>query len=523
VTKNKYIQICGFAGAICCAFGGSSYVVQREFSVYVLVNACAGLFLIGIYLYHNIKDVIVTLLKTEQNASRKIAIHTVYVLLFVVLVNLFSSLFYSGKDFTRDNISSISPHSQKVVQWIKEPLAILYFTGADNSELEEYLLESYHYQNKNVSYRIVDPERHPQLAQKYGIQADGQAVVVHKDGFLKIPRMTEEYITNALIRLTQRSKNTVYFLTGHGEHGLDDRKSNQGYGMLFEELSNENYAVRSLALEPPHYYIPADATILVVGGPRREFTEFEKKALYEYMQNNGRMLIMADPVSHTGLEQFVKEWGIEMQDSVLLDVTFPSFAERAAARLRGTRALPMPILQVFSADFPSHDITEELKDKAIILSVARVVTRAEQEKPDMRMTVQPLARTTSAGWAETDTRALFREGTASRSPDEQPGPHDVAMLAVRGTAESNSAMIVIGDSDFVNNEYLFQLYNRDFILNCLAYLSSQESLISVRARHFYPSRVDYDPRVMGIIFTMSVLIFPQLLVIAGFIIWWLRR
>ena len=157
------------------------------------------------------------------------------------------------------------------------------------------------------------------------------------------------------------------------------------------------------------------------------------------------------------------------------------------------------------------------------MSVARSMGPVKKEKAVFDVKVEPLARTTDKGWGETDLEGLFKRGQVSGAIKDRRGPLIVSMLATKGDRDSNSKLLVIGDSDFVNNEFIYQLFNRDFFMNCMAYLSKQASLISVRPRHLFASRLDYDPVTMTRIFTVSVLIFPQLFLMAGIGIWWFRR
>ncbi|MFH1075107.1 MAG: GldG family protein [Candidatus Firestonebacteria bacterium] len=521
--NKRYYQISGFLGAVCLVCALSFFIVKRTFSVYALLNALLGAGLFSFFLYNNLKDMVKALKAVSEKGPKNTIISTLLILGLVLLVNLFANLFYHGFDLTGDKVSSISDNSQKVIKWIKNPIEILVFSTRDGKDYEQYLLDSYSFYNRKITYRFIDPEMNPQLAHKFGIDKTGQSVVRCKDGFIKIENVVEQSITNSILRITQSVKNSVYFMYGHDENVLDDLKSNQGYGLLWKELLFENYSVYKLKLEPPNYYIPGNCTVLVVAGPRKMYTEFEIKAIKEYLDNSGRAIFLLDPNVKTGLEKLVEEWGIRCDDNCLVDAVFPSLVERAVAKLQGRKLSIKPVLQVLVNEFPENEITKDLKDNSIIISVAKSLSRVEFEQPIFNLVVKSLGKSTNKGWAEADLDGLFRRESAGMNSEEKRGPFDVAMLSIRGTSESNNSIIVIGDSDFVNNEYIHQLYNRDFFMNCLAYLSSQVSLISVRPRHLFASRLDYNPETMILIFTISVLLFPQILLMAGIAIWWLRR
>lgn len=442
----------------------------------------------------------------------------------LLLLNLFAFLFYTGVDVTPEKISSLSDQSKKAVQWIKEPVELLVFSTKKTPDNVKYMLDSYAFVNRAVSYRFVDPEKNPDMAQRYKVDQDGQGVLTFGDGFILIPFIDEQSVTNAILKITQKAHNFVYFLAGHGERDPLDLQSKDGAGLLAQQLRDENYRVDVLHLEPPHYYIPGNCTLLVVAGPRKGFTEFELKAVGEYLAASGRAVFMLDPPTTTGLEPLLAQWGVEVKQNLLLDIAAPSLVQRALARMRNQKAQPRPLFQIYVKDFPPHPVTADLEGKPVLMSVARTVEPRTDTKPGaVQIRVEPLARSTDKGWAETDVDGVLKKGIVSRSPDEKVGPHTVAVLATRGTETDNSKIAVFGDSDFVSNEYVNQLFNRDLFMNTLAFLGEQAPLVSVRPRRLFASRLDYNPKTMGRLFHLSVWVFPSLLLAGGLAAWRIRR
>jgi hypothetical protein len=521
--SKKYSSILFLFGSICFAAGSIFYLVRREANLYVVLNLAAGVVFLGIAAYYNLKDLSALFKTGGSPASRGMLLNTALVLGILVAVNLAAHTFYFGADLTSEKVSRISDQSAKVVQSLKDPVEILVFARDDKQELSQFILDSYTFASKRITYRFVDPEKNPQLAQQYGVTAANQAVVILKENHFLIPSVTEQDITNAIIRLTQNVKNFVYFIYGHGEHAVDDLKSQQGYGLLWAELQRENYTVFKLKLEPPRYYIPGDCTILVIAGPRRSFSEFEVKAVREYLENGGRALLMIDPQVTTGLAGLLKEWNVKAVDDCMVDVKVPSLAERALAAATGRAAVPKPQFQVMVNNFPEHEITNAFRDQAVIMSVARSIVMEDSATVKMDMKIEPIAQTTHWGWSATNVEEVFASGSISGVTEENRGPKIVGVVAVKGPAETSGKMIVLGDSDFVNNQYLQQLYNRDLFMNCMAYLARQANLISVRPRHLFASRIDYNPATMTRIFTVTVLAFPQLLLMAGIALWRFRQ
>ena len=84
-------------------------------------------------------------------------------------------------------------------------------------------------------------------------------------------------------------------------------------------------------------------------------------------------------------------------------------------------------------------------------------------------------------------------------------------------------LVVFGNAMFANNQFIGQYFNRDFLLNTANWLVGEEGLISVRARTMRASRVQFTAQQGTLIFYLSLLVLPELLLIAGLAVWWRRR
>jgi ABC-type uncharacterized transport system involved in gliding motility auxiliary subunit len=88
--------------------------------------------------------------------------------------------------------------------------------------------------------------------------------------------------------------------------------------------------------------------------------------------------------------------------------------------------------------------------------------------------------------------------------------------------EGEARLVVFGTAAFADNKNINTLYNRDLFLNSVGWLSSQEELLSIRPRTVRASRVEFSEEQATAIFYLSVLVIPELLMIAGLAVWWRR-
>ena len=81
--------------------------------------------------------------------------------------------------------------------------------------------------------------------------------------------LTEEGITGAFIRDLKNTTRTVCFVTGSGEHQIDN-SDRSGYSRFKELLSKDEYNAKSINLLQ-NAEVPADCTVLVVAGPNGDY------------------------------------------------------------------------------------------------------------------------------------------------------------------------------------------------------------------------------------------------------------
>ena len=93
----------------------------------------------------------------------------------------------------------------------------------------------------------VDPDKKPQLAKAAGVRTYGTIYVDSGIRREEAKSLTEEEITGALIRSLKSGERNVCFVSGSGEHGLDD-SGRTGYSPAKEALEKNNYKTSTISL-----------------------------------------------------------------------------------------------------------------------------------------------------------------------------------------------------------------------------------------------------------------------------------
>jgi ABC-type uncharacterized transport system involved in gliding motility auxiliary subunit len=508
----------GVVGIILLLFAGVAYFITRLLSAYVFLHALLGLLAIIIYLA-SAKDTLRTFLgerSTKYGASA--ALYTVLFFAILAAVNYLSARHHHRFDLTEAGVYSLSPQSRGILQRLDKPLAINAFVEAGSDPQLKELLDSYRYASDKISYAIVDPDKQPDLAERFHISAVPAVHLQYGDHTNVVNKISEEELTNGIIKVTRAEKKTVYFLEGHGEPSVNEMEEPKGYGQIKTSLDNESYEVKTLVLSEGTA-VPDDANLLIVAGAERSLLPHEIQAIDAYLKKGGHVLFLLNPRVTPELAAYLQQWGVQVGNDVIVD--------EQLQLLRGRTFTLTP----FVTTYGSHPITEELSRRGSSALTTYGISRSVEPQADGKKGVTPvsLAKTGPNSWAETDLEGVFQKQTARLDEHDRKGPISLAVAVTANLKDmgadhdGTARLVVFGDAVFADNQYINQYFNRDLLLNTVGWLVGEEGLISVRARTIRASRVQFTAEQGTVIFYLSVLILPEILLIAGLAVWWQRR
>ena len=517
--QRRSATLYGILGLILLLFAGFAYVVAAGFRPYIFINLIAGVFLIVLWISSGWSQLGSFVGQRSTQYGANAVIYSVIFVAILIAVNYISNQHHRRLDMSEEHVYSLSSQSVQVVKNLSKPLKMYgFFAGGENPTARQ-LYEEYAYASPKVSFQMVDPDRNPELAEKYKVSALGTThlQIGGDDGQgTNVNEVTEEALTNAIIRVTKAAKKTVCFLDGHGEADPDDTSGQNGYGTLKTAIEGEGFTVKKVLLATMAA-VPDDCTILAVAGPLKPLDPHEVEAIGKYLDGGGRALITFraprpdNEVDETALAKLVSGWGIDAGNNIVVD---------QVTRLFSAPALGVsPLVQ----NYGDHPITKDFKERTIF-PMTRGVTPAA--KPREGATVTPLAMTSDSSWGETDIDGIFKRQEAKLDPADQRGPIDVAdaiEAKPKDAGGKETRIVVIGSTDAGNNQWVSQLFNRDFFVNSADWLSGEENQISIRPRQLRSSRFRLTADQFTIVFILSVLLLPELLLIAGIVVWWERR
>ena len=509
----------GLIGLILLVFAAVAAVLTRGATVfdqiYIAVHAVGGVLALIAYLSTGLEN----LREFLGERSTKYGTSTVLAsLIFIGILAALNFLAYRHHhrfDLTSERVFSLSPQSVQVLAALTNDLRMEAFVeGGSSPELND-LLRNYSAASNRVTFRLIDPDREPELAERYGIKAYNTVRISYGDASNQVTQPSEETISNAIIKLTRSGKQTVCVIEGHGEPDVEDKEGAHGLASMKAALENENYEVKKVLLASVDK-VPEDCSVVIVAGPTRPFLAQELPLLDAYLRQGGRALFLLSPQKAEEFVAFLAPWGVTIGEDVVVDQVVRLF--------QGPALGLTPLVETYDA---THEITKELKGRTIF-PMARSVSAAADAKPGLK--VVELVKTSPSSWAETDVDGIFKRQEASLDPNDRKGPVPIAVaveadLKLMGVADGKQARLaVFGSTEFADNQHLEGTYfNRDLFLNTVGWLVGQSDLLSIRPRALRASRVNFTEREGTAIFYLSVLVLPELLLMIGLTVWWRRE
>ena len=412
-------------------------------------------------------------------------------------------------DLTETKRHSLSPQTINLLKALKTDVNAVGFFRSDQpgKRVAEDLFKQYAgYSGGKFTWKVVDPDRDPQLARRYGVESYGTIVLETKNRSEKVNDAEEEKLTNGLVKLTREGKRVVYVLQGHGEHELGNTER-QGFSEAKGALERANYEVKPLALAREGK-IADDTAVVIMPGPRTELFAPELDALDGYLDRGGKVLAMVDPpfpqrVQDASMKKLLAKWGVTLADNLIVELS-------PIGRLFGIGP-EVPIIQ----QYEPHAITRDLAGITTLFPITRSLDVAKPAPAGVNVT--PLARTSPESWGETDRQAL-EQGSAKPDPQDPKGPLSVAVVATKDKAR----LVVYGTSNLATNQFLNLQGNRDFFLNTVSWLAEEEDQISVRPKDSRQNPIFLSARQGQLVFWLPVVVLPGL-VLAGGVIALVRR
>jgi ABC-type uncharacterized transport system involved in gliding motility auxiliary subunit len=529
------------AGIALLALAGAIYLILLEGRILTTLIAAAGL---GLSLWgaYSLRGEFAALLRQRRG---EILLTSAGVIGVLCALAYFSAQFSTRIDMTHEGRYSLSEQTVKVLASLDKPVQISFFHDPLMREQVE-LYELMGSTSDKLKLEFFDPMLNPAQARLRGVQFAGTALLESEGRKMQLNSHTETEIANAILRISQGVTQNICFLDGHREgdpfsletHDHLEGTAGHKHGLgatyvMYEQhgmskargaLETLNYTAEKLTLSQSGAAEKlAKCSLLVVAGPKQPLMPAEVDTIARFLAAGGNGFFMLDPFTRTGIEPVLREYGIVVDDTIIVDESSHFWADPSAPAV---------------TEYNHHPIAQELP--LTFFPGARSLSPTSKQVP--RTNVIPLINSSKQSFGETDAaHARFDKGkdlsgpltimaVAIRRPVPEgdiefpaPGKEKVQATSPSVPVTGRSRVAVIGDADFATNSFFHVMGNGRLFLNTVNYLASKENLIGMEPRSRELPRVNLTNRQMKGTFFLVIILVPALLAAIGCAVWWKQR
>ena len=418
-------------------------------------------------------------------------------------------------DLTAEHVYSPDEKAVAILDALKEPITITFFYDTRSRMMQDakYLLALYDELSPFITFQSHDPTLKPAIAEKYQVKFAGIAVFETKDRKVVVNQPNETEFLNAIIRVSSDAVGTVCFTDGHVEsnpfslqshdhyenqaHGHDHAGGGKplllherhGMGMARNALEVLGYSVEQRLLMH-HSNSLEECSLVVVASPQTTFSKKELVQLENFSEKDGVVLLLLEPGVISGLEPMLRARGVTISESRVID------SERYYWTDTATPAV---------SDYERHRITRRLP-------MTFFPGAAE---------LSPVSRTNSLTNSTTPLIFTSKEGVLESIASSE-GKRRALGVLISGD-DSRGKLIVVGDGDFATNSFYGAVGNGQFFLNIVSELLQHQNLIDLTPRNYHVATLDLSNNQMQMVFFLTTLLGPLLLMLVGLFIWRRRR
>jgi ABC-type uncharacterized transport system involved in gliding motility auxiliary subunit len=438
-----------------------------------------------------------------------ITLYTIVVIAVLVVVNWLANDNNKNFDFTANKQFTLSEQTNKTVRNLKGDVYLTYFDNARNFQTARDLLDRYANLSHKLHVAYVDPEKKPEIAKSEGFRSEGSVIVRTGAKTEEAGSLSEETVTNAIIRSLKTSQKTVCFVAGSGESATDDQDRG-GASLAKEQLEKGTYKTQTvnLLVNPQ---IPSDCAALIIAGPKRDYVDAVIASLKSYVENGGHVLFSLAPVipssrpspdqnaATPNLNKLVADWGITPAGNIVIDPrsALTGFSEAAPLGVK----------------YESQPIVRDLGGIATLFPIAQSLT--------VGGSAEKLISSSDSSMAVTKIGA----GGGIDQDSATKGPLVLAAVDTIGSGGKQGRIVVVGSAIWMSNQGIgiSQVGNRDLFLNMINWLTADEDLISIRPKEPEDRRIAVTGPQLRMIFAVVLILFPLLAIGSGIAMWVKRR
>lgn len=489
-----------------------------------------------------------------QKVSSKLQWRVNHLIGVVLIFVIFGAVqFVNFKNFYRTSLTSsnylkLSDLTVNLVKNLPDPVKVTVFVAPQGEEAGGLfpdvmdLLEQYRYASPGkIEIKRVDPFVNFDEAQKvqrdFKLSTNENVVILEyrdRSKILKVSDMAdvdnsarayggasrvvafkgEQELTSGIQTLVLGKKAKIYFLVGHGEYDPKPAgPDGASYSILASYIERQSAEVIPLSLAEKQG-VPEDADLLVIAGPRQRLTDGEINLLRAFLKRTGqpapRMMLMLDPDTVSGLENFLDPYGVVFDNDLIM--ALPSGPGQSSLE---TKAL--------ASIYGQHPVINWALESKIQISFGSA--RSLSFRPEGAGQVIKLAQTPPSYWGEVELKGpnfAFDVSKDLTGPLTVAAAIDPSAVAGGEVDVEGPKIIVVGSANFLIDQKI-RPSELDFFLNSMNWMLGKKDSLGIapkQPQEFRISLPDGDKEILSAVVFLAV---PGVILVVGLLVWLRRR
>lgn len=491
-----------------------------------------------------IKDNKSTKNKERKNKGRLLVNSIVTALLVIILIDIYilanivlEKVTLPEFDFTENKVYTLSEETKSKLKNLQKEVTITFINFDDNDSILK-VAERYIILNNNIKIeRINDIASRKDLMEKYSLDTQSQLIIISSGenetqisdydlytydySTYETIDTSEEAFTNAIVNVTTEEKPKIYFMNNHVAYNLE-----YYFYIIMDLMRGDANEVNTLDILTVGS-VPEDCDTLVITTLSEDITILEKEKILEYINKGGEILLLNGPnvtgKQLTNFQEILNQYGVTVENGIV-------FEGESANMLY---QFPDFIVEKMQ----SSSITKNLNmDSGVGFLGAASIKFNKERQEELNVEYEELVTTSDKAFLRTNLEITTNERT---DLDSKEGEFLIGGIVNKKIDDNNnSKLIIFGNELFATNmtleeiiggttdgsaqTYIVGLYhNADVILNSIAYLNEREDTITIRKDY---DSVSYTPTELQHNIIMAIIfIVPLVIIIAGIIVWQIRR
>ncbi len=458
-------------------------------------------------------------------------------------INRLNYRYYTRFDLSPTQNFTLSESTKNHLETLSRDVTIYMVFARDsklfsevNSLLEEYRLHG----RQRVKLRTIDPvrdiERAENLKAETGLSLTQNGIllvsgpnkrfiteeelIIREAGTRMqkeiIEFRGEDAVTSALVNVVEGKVRRFYFIGGKGSRS--DTAVADAFDALTEIGRQQNFELLLVNLSDINTITDhADGIILI--GARYDLTERELRMLDEYWNApRAGILMLLDPNRITkNLNQWLAANGVRPRGDRVLMARSTSAGPKKEFGVQSRFSRDVSFVKHLGNSITSFVGQTESLDLADSGSNPALKER--------NISVQPVLKAEEFYWGETQ---FYDDLPVVNEDEDTLPPVYVAASVERGGAAdashaiTSSRMVVVSNPTLLDKGTMIA-ENRDFVAASLNWIINRETLIGITPKPRVSYRIQLTPRQHDIIFWLTALAMPAVVLVLGMMVWAGRR